>query len=123
MKIGQRPDGGLVVSRHVETAAYARAAATEVTDAGREVIVEAGGDLGDVVIGELVEAGVEEVRVRSVLTCDVGGRHLRQVLRAVAGHRQARGHRRGGRHHRRTVDRRARHPADHADVPHRRRRG
>ena len=29
--------------------------------------------------------------------------------------------RRGGRHHRRPVDRRARHPADDADVPHRRR--
>ena len=50
------------------------------------------------------------------------GQHLRAVLRAVAGDRQARGRRRGGRHHRRPVDRRARHPADHADVPHRRRR-
>src|SRR3954449_309619 len=30
----------------------------------------AGGDLGDVKIGELVAAGIEEVKVRSVLTCD-----------------------------------------------------
>ena len=32
-------------------------------------------------------------------------RHLREVLRPLAGHRQARRHRRGGRHHRRPVDR------------------
>ncbi len=32
-------------------------------------------------------------------------RHLRQVLRPLPGHRQARRHRRGGRHHRRPVDR------------------
>ena len=47
------------------------------------------------------------------------GRHLRHVLRPVAGHRQARRRRRGGRHHRRPVDRRARHPAHDADLPHR----
>ena len=51
------------------------------------------------------------------------GRHLRDVLRPLAGRRQARRRRRGGRHHRRPVDRRARHAADHADVPHRRCRG
>ena len=35
-----------------------------------EVLVAAGEDLGDVKIGELVAAGIEEVKVRSVLTCD-----------------------------------------------------
>ena len=34
------------------------------------MLVTAGEDLGDVKIGELVAAGVEEVLVRSVLTCD-----------------------------------------------------
>jgi DNA-directed RNA polymerase subunit beta' len=65
------PDGRLVKHENVETAAYARSAATEVVhpETG-EVLVVAGGDLGDVQISELVEAGVEEVRVRSVLTCD-----------------------------------------------------
>ena len=53
----------------------------------------------------LVAAGVEEVRVRSVLTCDSQGRHLRRLLRPLAGHRQARRHRRGRRHHRGPVDR------------------
>ena len=47
-------------------------------------------------------------------------RRLRQVLRPLAGHRQAGGRRRGRRHRRRPVDRRAGHPADHADLPHRR---
>ena len=48
-------------------------------------------------------------------------RRLPDVLRAQHGHRAAGRHRRGGRHHRRAVDRRAGHPAHHADVPHRRR--
>jgi DNA-directed RNA polymerase subunit beta' len=67
----RRTDGQLVKHENVETAAYARSAATEVThpETG-QVLVEAGGDLGDVKISELVEAGVEDVRVRSVLTCD-----------------------------------------------------
>ena len=43
-------------------------------------------------------------------------------LRAVAGHQQAHRAGRGGRRDRRPVDRRARHPAHHADLPHRRHR-
>ena len=46
---------------------------------------------------------------------------LRQVLRARSRPRHAGQHRRGGRRHRGAVDRRAGHPADDADVPHRRR--
>ncbi len=71
-RIGERLDDGSVVKHeNAETAAYARAAATEVThpETG-EVLVGAGEDLGDVKIGELVGAGIEEVKVRSVLTCD-----------------------------------------------------
>src|SRR4029078_6504609 len=56
---------------NVETSAYARTSAVDIThpETG-EVLVAAGDDLGDVRIGELVAAGVEEVSVRSVLTCD-----------------------------------------------------
>jgi DNA-directed RNA polymerase subunit beta' len=71
-RIGVRLDDGRVVKdENAETAAYARSAAVDVThpETG-EVLVEAGGDLGDVKINELVEAGIEEVKVRSVLTCD-----------------------------------------------------
>ena len=44
------------------------------------------------------------------------------LLRPLAGLGHPRPDRRRGGHHRRAVDRRARHAADHADVPHRRRR-
>lgn len=71
-RIGERGEDG-VVRKHenAETAAYARSAAVEIThpDTG-EVLAGAGEDLGDVKIGELIAAGIEEVKVRSVLTCD-----------------------------------------------------
>ena len=60
-------------SKHenAETAAYARTSAVDVVhpDTG-EQLAAAGDDLGDVKIAELIEAGIEEVVVRSVLTCD-----------------------------------------------------
>jgi DNA-directed RNA polymerase subunit beta' len=67
----RREDGSVVKHDNAETAAYARSAATEVThpETG-EVLATAGEDLGDVKIAELVAAGVTEVKVRSVLTCD-----------------------------------------------------
>ena len=71
-RIGERREDGTVVKHeNAETAAYARTSAVEVThpETG-EVLAGAGEDLGDVKIGELVAAGIEEVKVRSVLTCD-----------------------------------------------------
>ena len=70
--IGVRGEDGVVrKDDNAETSAYARSAASEVThpDTG-DVLATAGEDLGDVKIGELVAAGVEVVKVRSVLTCD-----------------------------------------------------
>ncbi len=85
-----------------------------------EVVVPARNELGDVIIDDLVVArrrrGADPLGAHVRLQ----GRHVRHLLRPVAGHRQARRHRRGGRHRRRPVDRRARHPADDAHVPHRR---
>ena len=49
-----------------------------------------------------------------------GHRRVRQVLRPRSRARHAGQHRRGGRRHRRAVDRRAGHAAHHAYVPHRR---
>ncbi|MBE7325387.1 DNA-directed RNA polymerase subunit beta' [Nocardioides sp. Y6] len=64
-------DGRIVRHENAETAAYARAAATEVVHPSTgEVLAAPGEDLGDVKIGELVEAGITEVKVRSVLTCE-----------------------------------------------------
>ena len=71
-QIGQRlEDGRVVPADNVDTSAYARSAATAIVhpDTG-EVLVEGGGDMGDPKILELVEAGIESVKVRSVLTCD-----------------------------------------------------
>jgi DNA-directed RNA polymerase subunit beta' len=61
-------EGGLVRDQHVETGVYARTLAEDIK-VGKEVIA-AGTDLGDLVIGRLIELGVEEVKVRSVLTCE-----------------------------------------------------
>ena len=54
----------------VETAVYARTAATDITDAPGNVLVAAGTDLGDAEIERLASVGVTQVKVRSVLTCE-----------------------------------------------------
>jgi DNA-directed RNA polymerase subunit beta' len=61
--------GGLVKHDHVETSVYSRTLADDITVDG-VVIAAAGSDLGDRVIDALVAAGVDEVKIRSVLTCD-----------------------------------------------------
>lgn len=63
-------EGVLVPHDDVETSVYARTLAEDIVGEDGTVLAEAGIDLGDVVIGELVAAGVEKVKVRSVLTCD-----------------------------------------------------
>ncbi len=71
-KIGERlEDGSVIKHEYVETSAYARTAAEAIThpETG-EVLAEAGEDLGDVKIGQLIAAGIDVVKVRSVLTCD-----------------------------------------------------
>jgi DNA-directed RNA polymerase subunit beta' len=71
-RIGDRLDAGVVVkNENVESTTYGRTAAVDIThpETG-EVLAAAGEDLGDVKIEELVRAGIEEVKVRSVLTCE-----------------------------------------------------
>jgi DNA-directed RNA polymerase subunit beta' len=62
-------DGTLVKDAYVETSVYARVLSEDVK-VGSKKLALAGSDLGDVLIDELVNAGVTEVRVRSVLTCE-----------------------------------------------------
>ncbi|GBL28360.1 DNA-directed RNA polymerase subunit beta' [Actinomycetes bacterium] len=70
LQIGVRQEsGGLVKFDHVETSVFGRTLAEDVEVDGK-VILPAGTDLGDRNIDELVAAGVEEVKIRSVLTCD-----------------------------------------------------
>ena len=61
--------GTLVRDDHVETSLFGRNLAEDVSASGK-VILTAGIDLGDRNIDTLVAAGIEEVKVRSVLTCD-----------------------------------------------------
>jgi DNA-directed RNA polymerase subunit beta' len=65
----RQQSGGLVKHDHVETSVYGRTLADDIEIDGK-VIATAGTDLGDRVIAALVEAGVDEVKIRSVLTCD-----------------------------------------------------
>jgi len=62
--------GVLVRDRDVENSVYARTLAADVTDAKGKVLTAAGTDVGDVIIDELIAQGVQEVKVRSVLTCE-----------------------------------------------------
>ena len=76
-------------------------------------------------VEEIAEAfGDEEVKVpvRSTLKCEAESGVCRSCYGDRAGDRLDGRHRRRGRDHRRPVDRRARHAADHAHLPHRRRR-
>jgi DNA-directed RNA polymerase subunit beta' len=70
LPIAERLGDTLVPHPRVETSIYARTIASDVVDADGNVIVEGGSDAGDVVIDALIAAGVEQVKVRSVLTCE-----------------------------------------------------
>ncbi len=64
-------DGKLVRHENVETSVYSRTLAAEVLDpTNGKVLAKAGADVGDVLIDALVAAGVSEIKVRSVLTCE-----------------------------------------------------
>ncbi|WPF66458.1 MULTISPECIES: DNA-directed RNA polymerase subunit beta' [unclassified Corynebacterium] len=53
----------------VETSVAGRVLATDVKNAEGEVVLEAGADLTEATVAGLVSAGVEWVKVRSVMTC------------------------------------------------------
>jgi len=70
LPIAEREQGGnLVKHDHVETSVYGRTLSEDIEVKG-EVIAKAGIDLGDRNIDALIAAGVDEVKIRSVLTCD-----------------------------------------------------
>ncbi|WP_279789290.1 MULTISPECIES: DNA-directed RNA polymerase subunit beta' [Rothia] len=61
-------DGGL--HPDVETSIHGRTLAVDVNDESGNVLAAAGSDVSDELIEKLFKAGVKEVRVRSVLTCE-----------------------------------------------------
>jgi DNA-directed RNA polymerase subunit beta' len=63
-------DGTLVRDANVENSVYARSLAEDAIDSKGKVVAPAGSDVGDVLIDTLIAAGVEQVKVRSVLTCE-----------------------------------------------------
>ena len=65
--------------------------------------------------------GIDEVKVRTPLTCDTRYGLCAKCYGRDLGRGSTRERRRGGRRHRRAVDRRAGHAAHDAHVPHRRR--
>ena len=99
-----------------------RTAAEDVLHPATGEVIVKNGDLIEEKDAEAIEkAEVQEVRIRSVLTCATeisvcGKCYGRDLARGTQGQ-----HRRGGRRHRGAVDRRAGYPAHHAHVPHRRR--
>ncbi len=62
-------DGRLVRAGTVETSVFARTVAEDVVVDGK-TLAHPGDDLGDLSISDLVAGGVQEVKVRSVLTCE-----------------------------------------------------
>ncbi len=60
----------LVVHEHAETGVFGRTVADDMSDPSGRLIVARGTDLTSILVDEMVKAGIETVRVRSVLTCE-----------------------------------------------------
>ncbi|GAB2465282.1 DNA-directed RNA polymerase subunit beta' [Conyzicola lurida] len=66
----QDATGAWILDSNVENSVYARSLATAAVNDKGEVIAEAGADVGDVLLDTLLAAGVHNIKVRSVLTCE-----------------------------------------------------
>ncbi|GIF48481.1 DNA-directed RNA polymerase subunit beta' [Asanoa ferruginea] len=71
MQVGTNgAEGKLMVHEHAETGVHARTLADDIKGADGSLVVERGADLNSILVDKLVAAGVDTVRVRSVLTCE-----------------------------------------------------
>ncbi|HEX7996028.1 MAG TPA: DNA-directed RNA polymerase subunit beta', partial [Streptosporangiaceae bacterium] len=71
MQVAERDAAGnLVVHEHAETGVFGRTLADDMSDPSGTLIAARGTDLTSILVDQLVRAGVETVRVRSVLTCE-----------------------------------------------------
>ncbi|MHC5797744.1 DNA-directed RNA polymerase subunit beta' [Lacisediminihabitans sp. FW035] len=62
--------GNWALDVNVENSVYARSLAADAVNDKGEVIAQAGADVGDVLLDTLLAAGVHNIKVRSVLTCE-----------------------------------------------------
>ncbi|MBB5870540.1 DNA-directed RNA polymerase subunit beta' [Allocatelliglobosispora scoriae] len=62
--------GGFTVHEFAESGAHARTLADDHSDPSGKLVAARGTDLNSIIVDALVKAGVETVRVRSVLTCE-----------------------------------------------------
>ena len=97
-----------------------RVALEDQKDYEGNVIVAVNQEITEDLAAAIQAAGIERVKIRSVLTCESKRGVCVIVLRPQPGYGPAGGARRGGGRDRGAVHRRARHAADHAHVPHRR---
>ncbi|GAA1029261.1 DNA-directed RNA polymerase subunit beta' [Virgisporangium ochraceum] len=65
-----RLDDALVVHEFAETSTHARTIADDIKDQSGTVVVARGSDLNTILVDKIVAAGVDQIRVRSVLTCE-----------------------------------------------------
>lgn len=70
VSVAQWETGKVLPNDEIDTSVYARTLAKDVTDTEGNVVVEAGTDIGDVALEQLLNAGIKQISVRSVLTCD-----------------------------------------------------
>ena len=112
-------EGGEIIERLGERI-LGRVALEDIVDPYTgEVLVPPTSEINEDHVKLIENAGIDRVKIRSVLTCET----RRGICALCYGRDLARGqhgqHRRGGRRHRRAVDRRAGHAAHDAYVPHR----
>jgi DNA-directed RNA polymerase subunit beta' len=70
MPIAAEADGRLQRHEYAETSVYARSIAEDIHDTDGELLAPASSDLNAMLTDKLIAAGIGEVRVRSVLTCE-----------------------------------------------------
>ena len=122
IEIGPLVEGGEIIESIGERI-LGRVPLVDVTDPiTGEVLVPKGVEIDEDRVQVIEDAGIEKVLIRSGAHLRDRARRVRGLLRARPGARRDGEPRRGGGRHRGPVDRRAGHPADDADVPHRRHR-
>src|SRR4051812_8698916 len=71
MQVGQFDEAKVLgIHEHAETGVHARTLADDVRDGEGKIVAERGTDVNSIVVDLLIAAGVENIRVRSVLTCE-----------------------------------------------------